>query len=603
MAKLEERLRRELERIATPGDPAGVVQRVGARAAKWRVLRRVQFAALAVVVVAGTGAGIYALSRVFRAGSVSQIPIGAGITSAANGRIAFAQSTPDGMRLVSVNPDGSEPLEIPTPPGLPWLPAWSPDGTKLAVAIFPTGSGDRAIWIMNDDGSNARRIASANNVSQPSWSPDGTQIAYAGDTADGSAIHIVNADGSNDRIVGPVEPKVDYFSAAFSPDGSKILYDLGTDSGFDIFVMNADGSNVRRLTSTNADYDPHWSPDGTRIAFTRQGEGAQSDVYVMHADGSNVRQLTSGGSGETNLYPAWSPDGTKIAYLAGVDGGPGALVVMNPDGSDPVTLVSQDVLGLSWQPIPIGSAVEQSPTPGEDSLVTTPEPTPVLKGIGPVCNLSVVEGDFVGDGGVDTAFVYSKMPDVGGCQPPENGFQFLGVSDGTGDAVLTYGPLECEPACRTFAAPDVDQDGTSEILVVQVGFSILGLGLYDVGPAGEPGADGFVVLPVEVAPPGDPVGGFDARENVRFWLGGDAFELDALTCENGSDGRVLVATTAIQRPPDSPDSVWKAHETTFELRPGGELHVVRTRDFEEPVTVDAPSFLSGEELCGAPLGP
>jgi TolB protein len=116
--------------------------------------------------------------------------------------------------------------------------------------------------------------------------------------------------------------------------------------------MNADGSDVTRLTDGGHDYNPGWSPDGTMIAFTRQGVGAQSDIYVMDADGSNVRQLTDGGPGKTNLYPEWSPDGTKIAYVAGKNGGPGGLVIMNPDGSDPVMLVKDGVLGTSWQPVP-----------------------------------------------------------------------------------------------------------------------------------------------------------------------------------------------------------------------------------------------------------
>jgi dipeptidyl aminopeptidase/acylaminoacyl peptidase len=133
----------------------------------------------------------------------------------------------------------------------------------------------------------------------------------------------------------------------------------GTESGFDIFVMNTDGSGVRRVTTTGHDYDPHRSPDGTRIALTRQEGPMQSDIFVMAADGSNVLRLTDGSPGMTNLDPEWSPDGSKIAYVAGKTGGPGGLVVMNVDGSDPVTLVPDGVLGISWQPLPAIT----SPTP------------------------------------------------------------------------------------------------------------------------------------------------------------------------------------------------------------------------------------------------
>ncbi len=277
-----------------------------------------------------------------------------------NGRIAYSVSGERGIELRSVRPDGTGDRVIPTPPGQPWLHAWSPDGSKLAVSIFPLGGGGRAIWVMNADGSGAYKIASADNVSVPSWSPDGKTIAYSATTDGRTEVHLVGADGSDDRVLHSEEASGTFaiFSAKLSPDGTEILFDRGTDAGFDIFVMDADGTNVRPLTKTGTDYDPHWSPDGSEILFTRQeivsADGqdvATSDIFSMNADGGDVRRLTDGGSSSTNLYPQWSPDGSKIAYVAGVTGGPGGLVLMSSDGSDPHRLVDDDVLGVSWQPL------------------------------------------------------------------------------------------------------------------------------------------------------------------------------------------------------------------------------------------------------------
>src|SRR5207247_3926034 len=65
VARLDDRLRRDLERAARPADPAGVYEELIRRRERRRIARRIEATALAVAVVAGTIAGTYGLSRVF----------------------------------------------------------------------------------------------------------------------------------------------------------------------------------------------------------------------------------------------------------------------------------------------------------------------------------------------------------------------------------------------------------------------------------------------------------------------------------------------------------------------------------------------------------
>ena len=91
---------------------------------------------------------------------------------------------------------------------------------------------------------------------------------------------------------------------------------------FDIYTITPDGSFPLRLTDDVSqvhnfptyDFDPTWSPDGSKIAFVSNREGG-FQIFSMNADGSNVQRLTN--QPADNYQPAWSPDGTKIAFTRG----------------------------------------------------------------------------------------------------------------------------------------------------------------------------------------------------------------------------------------------------------------------------------------------
>ena len=83
---------------------------------------------------------------------------------------------------------------------------------------------------------------------------------------------------------------------------------------------------MRRLTDNiGYDGDPSWSPDGTRIAFTSNGE-----IHAMNADGSGITRLTVDPASE--CCASWSPDGSRLVFVSG-RGRNFNIWVMNSDGS------------------------------------------------------------------------------------------------------------------------------------------------------------------------------------------------------------------------------------------------------------------------------
>ncbi len=100
-------------------------------------------------------------------------------------------------------------------------------------------------------------------------------------------------------------------------------------------MVNADGTDETNVTNTNAgDTFPAWSPTGDKIAFLTYG-GA-GEIFVMNADGTNSIRLTDSYVRLFAGHFAWSPDGTRIAFSRfSTQEGNLEIYVVNVDGSDP----------------------------------------------------------------------------------------------------------------------------------------------------------------------------------------------------------------------------------------------------------------------------
>ncbi|PYO98538.1 MAG: hypothetical protein DMD60_04015 [Gemmatimonadetes bacterium] len=240
-----------------------------------------------------------------------------------SGIIAFARGDTDHTYdLWLMNADGTGQTRVRDAPGAnDFLPSWTPDGTHL---VFVTTS---RLALIARDGTGFTPLTTTGTAYTPSVSLDGTRIAFSQQNSGSDYdIWVMNIDGTNAHRVTSDAAYEDH--PTWSPDGTRIAFTRD----YAIYVMDADGANVRRLSpaGTTNDGGPAWSPDGTRIAF-HSGAGVPAHIYTVKPDGTALTPLTGGL--DNDYFPAWSPDGSRMAFTSG-RGGVGGIWSMRSDGTD-----------------------------------------------------------------------------------------------------------------------------------------------------------------------------------------------------------------------------------------------------------------------------
>jgi dipeptidyl aminopeptidase/acylaminoacyl peptidase len=189
---------------------------------------------------------------------------------------------------------------------------FSRDGKWVAYVSVPDGS----LWRTAVDGSERLQLTSPPiRANVPHWSPDGKQIAFSGVSAGSPArIYVVSVDGGGLKQVTNGEGgKEGDGDPSWSPDGASLAFGCAEcaysvpPSAAPIHVVDLKTSRVSALPGSDGMWSPRWSPNGQFMA----GLSASGWRIVLY----DVRtQKQSELSGVAGGWPAWSPDGESLFY-------------------------------------------------------------------------------------------------------------------------------------------------------------------------------------------------------------------------------------------------------------------------------------------------
>jgi tricorn protease len=210
----------------------------------------------------------------------------------------------------------------------PWaMPQWKDvSGNIAAASLSPTGT--RAlfeargeVFTVPAEKGDVRDLSRDSGAADrsPVWSPDGRSIAWFSDRSGEYRLYISDQDGLETPREIVLDHPTFYFDPAWSPDSKRLAF---TDEGRNLWVVDvATGKATRadtdRMAHPERSLVPVWSPDSRFIAYAKQLPNQYRGIMVYSIEDGHARMVTDGMSDA--VHPAWDRSGKYLFFLASTD--------------------------------------------------------------------------------------------------------------------------------------------------------------------------------------------------------------------------------------------------------------------------------------------
>ncbi|RKU21441.1 hypothetical protein C6500_06700 [Candidatus Poribacteria bacterium] len=240
-------------------------------------------------------------------------------------KIVFTSRRDGNFEIYSMNPDGSDQINLTQHRARDSAPVWSPTGEQILFTSDRGGIED--LYLMDPDGTNVRQVFKKLIGREfPTWSPDGKALAYQRFSE--LSIYIASIDGKDE------EELTKGLFPTWSPNGSEIAFVGGRFALIDgrpvaanpkIQIINLQTHREETLLPGKTSmFNPAWAPDSTQIAFSWNGmiekgplagekAGNTMGIYVVNRDGTGLKEIADAGV-KFSLYVTWSPHGNELIH-------------------------------------------------------------------------------------------------------------------------------------------------------------------------------------------------------------------------------------------------------------------------------------------------